>query len=76
MKKFDMINKTRRAIYNSEGPWFGDCDFGLQNNMKNGKTYANQTCNFLSNLNLELTGGKGNNEDFETEELEVYQVIY
>ena len=76
MKKFDMINKKEKAICNTEGPWFGDCDFGLKNNMKNGKTYANQTCNFLSNFNLELTGGKGNNEDFETEELEVYKVIY
>ena len=44
--------------------------------MKIGVSYANFRCNYLSNNNLELTGGKGSNEDFETEELEVYQVIY
>ena len=44
--------------------------------MKQGNTFANISCNFLSNNNLELTGGKGNDENFETEELEVYRVIY
>ena len=44
--------------------------------MKNGHTYANKSCNFLSGENLELTGGKGKNEDFVTEELEIYKVIY
>ena len=44
--------------------------------MKKGETYANSACNFLSNENLELTGGKGNNETFEVEEFEVYKVIY
>ena len=44
--------------------------------MKQGYSYANSSCNFLSNNNLELTGGKGENEKFDTEELEVYRVIY
>ena len=44
--------------------------------MKKGGTYANQKCNFLSNNNLELTRGKGNDEEFETKQLEVYKVIY
>ena len=44
--------------------------------MKKGSTYANKKCNFLSNNNLELTGGKGDNEDFEVEELEVFKIIY
>ena len=44
--------------------------------MKLGETYANSSCNFLSNENLELTGGKGGYEKFETDELEVYKVIY
>ena len=39
-------------------------------------TYANTSCNYLSNENLELTGGKGNDENFQAEEFEVYQVIY
>ena len=47
-----MINKDNYAIYNDEGPWFGDCDFGLKKNMKEGETYANESCNFLSDLNL------------------------
>ena len=44
--------------------------------MKKGITYANTNCNFLSNNNLELTGGKGNSETFETEEIEVFKIIY
>ena len=77
MKKFDMIDKeNKKAIYCTKdyGPCFGDSDFSLEENMKNGKTYANNTCNFLSNNNLELTGGKGNNENFEVEEFELYKV--
>ena len=58
------------------GPIFGNYDFSLNGNMKKGETYANSACNFLSNENLELTGGKGNNETFEVEEFEVYKVIY
>ena len=75
-KKFDMINSTKNAICTNYGPWFGDCDFGLKSDMKKGETYANKSCNFLSNSNLELTNGKGENENFETEELEVYKVKY
>ena len=33
-------------------------------------------CNFLSGGNLELTGGHGETEKFETAELEVFKVIY
>ena len=76
MKKYDMLNNGDYAIYNDEGPWFGDCDFGLKKNMKEGETYANESCNFLSDSNLELTGGKGESEYFETEELEIYKVIF
>ena len=76
MKKYDMISKDGYAIYSDEGPWFGDCDFGLKKNMKEGETYANESCNFLSDSNLELTGGKGESEYFETEELEIYKVIF
>ena len=75
-KKFDMIDVKKKAICTTEGPWFGDCDFGIHKNMKKGETFANSSCNFLSNSNLEVTNGKGNSEDFETEELEVYKVKY
>ena len=77
MKKFDMINKGGKAIrcLKNEGPDFGDEDFSLLQNMRKGRTFANKSCNYLSNNNLELTGAKGECEYFETEELEVYKVI-
>ena len=57
------------------GPIFSN-DFGLFENLKKGESYANTYSNFLSNNNLELTGGKGKSKEFETKELEVYKVIY
>ena len=73
-----MIKKDGNGIYCSinYGPDFGFSDFGLKQNMKTGYTYANKECNFLRDNNLELTGGKGDNESFETEECEVYKIIY
>ncbi len=73
-----MIDKENIAIKNRNayGPYFGACDIGLRKNMKIGKCYANEVCNFLSNNNLELTGEKGNSISFQTKELEVYKVIY
>ena len=78
MKKYDIIDQNKRAITCSKnyGPNFGARDFSLDQNMKRGATFANSSCNYLSNNNLELTGGKGETETFETEELEVYKVIY
>ena len=78
MKKFDMIYKKKRAIacLSSDGPNFGACDFKLNTNIKKGVAYANSNCNFLSNNNLELLGGKGESQTFETEEFEVYKVIF
>ena len=78
MKKYDMLSFNKQAIKCSKnyGPNFGDCDFKLNSNMKSGETYANSVCNYLSNNNLDLTGGKGSSENFETEELEVFKVIY
>ena len=78
-KKFDMISVKKKAIQGFSadyGPNFGDYDFGLQKNLREGMTYANSSCNYLSKENLELTGGKGNDESFQTEEFEVFQVIY
>ena len=76
MKKFDMIKDGGKAIrcIKTEGPDFGDEDFSIMKNMKKGRTFANDSCNYLSNYNLELTGKKGEYENFETEELEVYKV--
>ena len=78
-KKYDMINMKKKAIQGfaeGYGPNFGDYDFGLHKNLKEGESYANESCNYLSNHNLDLTGGKGNNESFKTEEFEVFQVLY
>ena len=79
MKKYDIINKSKKAIECNKnyGPYFGDFDFGFQKNLKEGKAFANESCSFV-NKNLELTGGKSksDNEDFETEELEIYKVIF
>ena len=70
-----MIRKNEIGIYCSisYGPNFGDCDLCLKENMKIGETYANQSCNFLSNNNLELTGGKGDHENFETEHEKMFK---
>ena len=44
--------------------------------MKKGETYANEVTNFLSNNNLDLTGGEGNNEYFDVDNFEVLKVLY
>ena len=77
-KKFDMIDKEKIAIghYSLFGPFFGGSDIRMENNMKNGTCFANKSCNYLSNNNIELTGEKGNKISFQTDELEVYKVIY
>ena len=78
MKKFDMLNRDNLAFYCDDkyGPYFGNCDFCLKENMKVGTTYANEDCKFLSNNNLELIGEKGDHEEFDTEEFEFYKVNY
>ena len=76
-KKFDIIKIKDQAINRSnDGPKFGDCDIKIESNMKNGVSFANSNCNFLSGNNLELTGGHGDSQKFETLELEVFKVIY
>ena len=74
MKKYDMIDRIKDAIYcDNHDPHFGPADFKLNDNLKTGVT---KYCNFLSNNNLELIEGKGDHEDFEVEELEIFKVIY
>ena len=76
-KKYDLLKIKDQAINrSSDGPKFGDCDIKIESNMKNGVSFANANCNFLSGGNLELTGGRGDSEKFETAELEVFKVIY
>ena len=78
MKKYDMINSENSAIQCNRfyGPYFGVCDFGIRADMKKGNSYANSKCNFLSGNNLELTGGKGENEIFDVENFEVFKVNF
>ena len=59
MKKYKLINKEKEAIYCEEkyGPYFGEKDFYIESNMKNGMAYSNKASNF----NLEQTGG---NEEY------------
>ena len=77
-KKFGIKEKNSFAIKNQSdcGPIFGNFDFGLRDNMKIGKVYATEKSSFLSINNLELIGENKNSEPFETEELEIFKVIY
>ena len=77
LKKYDIIKKNEYAIRcASGGPNFGNADIWLKSDMKKGEIYANSVCNYLSNNNLELIGGKGEYDSFQTEEFEVYKVIF
>ena len=78
MKKFDMINNEKAAIYcdKMKGPIFGASDINIQSNMKKCITYANVYTNFLSNNNLELIGEKGDHETINIDDFEVFKIIY
>ena len=78
MKKYNIINKKEPAIrcHKNYGPYFGNCDFGLHKDLKEGEVYANSSCNFLSNNNLELVDKKGEKSSFNTKDFEVFKVIY
>ena len=71
-----MINNQKAIFCDRRGPCFGDQDIDLGFDMKKGISCASKGHSFLSNDNLELTGGKGSSEYFETEEFEVFKVLY
>ena len=77
-KKYDLIKTERKAIRFTKdfGPIFGDKDIALNKNMKTGISFANELSNFLPKNNLELTGGKGDKENFETKEVEVFKINF
>ena len=80
MKKFNMKNKDKRAIYcyESYGPIFGDSNSAaiyFSTSLEKGKSYADEDSNYLPFNKLELTNGIGNYEDFDTKEIEVFEVI-
>ena len=68
-------NNQKAIFCDSRGPCFGDQNFDLGFNMEKGVSQASESHSFLRN-NLELTGGKGHSEYFETEEFEVFKVLY
>ena len=78
MKKYDMIDNKKQAIYCGSfyGPHFGGRDFSIESNMKKAEAYSNKKTNFLSNNNLELTGDKGNDISFDIEDFEIFKVNY
>ena len=77
-KRYDQVKLNSQAIKCSKefGPNFGNDDFQLKKNLKEGICYADNSCNFICNGETELLGGKNNNETFYTKELEVFKIIY
>ena len=74
MKKYDLINpKKNRAIYNWEkyGPNFGNGNIRLNSDLNLGESYTNKNGSFI-NDNTKFI----DKDSFETNELEVFQVIY
>ena len=77
-KKYDLTDKEFNAVKFEfdNGPNFGNGDIIVYKNMKEGKSYANDKCSFLMDSNLELIGEKGEVQNFDIKEIEVYKVIY
>jgi hypothetical protein len=77
LKKYNMINADKVAIYCNEdyGPTFGGNDIYFCNDLSYGKSFAEEGSTFLSNYNLELTGGRGKKEGFDTIDIEVFKII-
>ena len=77
-KKFDIINKENNAIKVDEnnGPNFGNGDIIVYQDMKEGKTYANEKSTFLRDNNLALIEREGKQGTFNIDEIEVYKVIF
>ena len=77
-KKFDIINKENNAIKVDEnnGPNFGNGDIIVYQDMKEGKTYANEKTTFLRDNNLALIEKEGEQGTFNVDEIEVYKVIF
>ena len=77
-KKYDLTDKEDSAVKfdTNNGPDLGNGDIIVYKNMKEGKTYANDKCSFLKDNNLELIEEKGEVQNFEIKEIEVYKVIY
>ena len=77
MKKYDMFNRSKRAIlYSSNyGPIFGIYDIFF-NGLLKGHINANKDSNFFEFQQLELLQEKGESGSFDTQEIEIFKVIY
>ena len=77
-KKYDLKDLEKNAIKldSNNGPNFGNGDIIVYQNMKEGKTYANDKSTFLSDNNLELIEQEGEQQSFNIKEIEIYKVIY
>jgi hypothetical protein len=77
-KKYDLNDKEKSAIKFdlNNGPTFGNGDIIVYQNMKEGKTYANEKSSFLEDNNLELIQKEGEQQSFNVQEIEVYRIIY
>ena len=78
LKSYNMKSTSKKAIqcFKGKGPTFGDSDIRVNENMTQGKSYANSCCNFLADKKLELIGSIGDSEEFNIDEIEIYKVIY
>ena len=75
MKKYDLIEPNKNAAiynYSEYGPNFRIGNIRLDTNLNKGDSYSTPLCSFIQDCQSELTG----DENFETEELEVFQVRY
>ena len=74
-KKFDILDLNEHAIRcnKEEGPVFGNCDIKVGEDMRKIDSYSEG--NYFPKDCLEISGTKGEDESFETEELEVYKLI-
>ena len=77
-KKYDLNDKEKSAIKFdlNNGPTFGNGDIIVYQNMKDGKTYANEKSSFLEDYNLELIQKEGEQQSFNIQEIEVYRIIF
>ena len=78
MQKFKNFGESKNGIFcfGDYGPNFGGFYFWIKNDMKKGEAFVNWYRNLFFNDNLKRKKGEGEYKDFETEELEVYKVIY
>ena len=76
MKKYELKNGGYAPIKSglSIGPCFGNGVIYFDEDLKSGKSVATDRSSFLSENLLDLTNGIGDEEPFDTVEIEVFKV--